>query len=424
MSKIVSERIINTNAVVFREDLYPRIDKDPALVQRYANHIEMLPPIEVNQHNELIDGWHRWTAYKTMKLTEIPVVVTETASEAQFLSLACRRNATAGKQLSESDKTKMAIRLYAGGTGLAKPEIAEVLSVSLRRVNDYLSDEDAKLKKQREETILSMWLSCHSQQAIADRVGMTQQAITIELQKIQKSETLPKFVKSAISHEAEFEPQIYSIWNFPKATNEVKHFGNIPPEILDNLLYYYTQPFDVVFDPFVGGGSTIDICKKRWRRYYVSDLTPTEARKHEIRQHDITDGLPGDLPVPDFVFLDPPYWKQAQGKYSDSATDLSNMPLETFLDTIAKLTASIKRKWGGAKRVGKLAIIIGPYKEDGDEIDLAYLCYERILKYLPLVKRIIVPYSTQVHGGAFVEMAKEKREMLYLFRDLMVFSNE
>ncbi len=30
--------------------------------------------------------------------------------------------------------------------------------------------------------------------------------------------------------------------------------------IVENLLYAYTEPFDVVVDPFAGGGSTIDIC--------------------------------------------------------------------------------------------------------------------------------------------------------------------
>ena len=66
------------------------------------------------------------------------------------------------------------------------------------------------------------------------------------MQQIPETERLPKPVKSAISHDSDFKAQIYSVWNFPKATNTVKHFGNIPPEIIDNLLYYYTDPFDVV----------------------------------------------------------------------------------------------------------------------------------------------------------------------------------
>ena len=61
---------------------------------------------------------------------------------------------------------------------------------------------------------------------------------------------------------------------------------------MDNLLYLYTEPFDIVVDPFAGGGSTIDVCKKRFRRYFVTDRKPIVEREKEIRTHDMTDGLP------------------------------------------------------------------------------------------------------------------------------------
>ena len=418
----MSQSVLPVSEVVFRADLYPRINHDSALVQKYAGNLEVLPPIEVNQHNELIDGWHRWTAHKSAKAKEIPVTVTNTASDAEFLALACRRNSTAGQQLTDKDKRKMAIRLYNSGEGSTKDEIAEILSVTLRSVNGYLKDIDDQLKTEREETMTALWLSCYSQKDIADAVGIDQATVARFLQDLCKPEELPKSIKSAIQHDSDFTPQIYSVWNFPKATNEVKHFGNIPPEIIDNLLYYYTEPFDVVFDPFGGGGSTIDICQKRMRRYYVSDLNPVEAVKHKMRQHDITTGLPKDLPVPKLVFLDPPYWKQAEGKYSKDATDLANVNLDEFLDSIGKIASSIKRKW--AKNTGHLALIIGPCREGAEVIDLAFLCYQRIAKYLTPVQRVIVPYSTEVHGGAYVDQAKKKKELLYLFRDLMVFKND
>ena len=134
--------------------------------------------------------------------------------------------------------------------------------------------------------------------------------------------------------------------------------------------------------------------------------------------------MPDELPVPDFVFLDPPYWKQAEKRYSEKETDLGNVDLNKFLDTISDIAKMVKRKWGTNRPNGKLAIIIGAYKNDGKFVDLPFLCYERINKYLPLVRRIQVPYSTQVHGGAFVSLAKEKKEILYLTRELMIFGNE
>jgi hypothetical protein len=112
------------------------------------------------------------------------------------------------------------------------------------------------------------------------------------------------------------------------------------------------------------------------------------------------------------VFLDPPYWRQAQGKYSDKPTDLSNMELDPFLEMIGNIARDVKTKWRNAKRSGKLAIIISPWKEDGQKVHLQALLYERIAKYLTLEEWISVPYSTQVHGGAFVAKAKEQKQPL------------
>ena len=89
---------IKTSAVVFRSDLYPRRDTSPSTVQKYAEDLSVLPPIEINQNNILIDGWHRWMAHRKEGVDTIHSTVTEVA-EAQLFSLAVERNATHGLQL-------------------------------------------------------------------------------------------------------------------------------------------------------------------------------------------------------------------------------------------------------------------------------------------------------------------------------------
>lgn len=96
-------------------------------------------------------------------------------------------------------------------------------------------------KEERDSTIWAMHLRCHTQQEIADAVGISRVSVAEILQELSESSQQED---SDIFRD--FEPQLYSVWNFPKATNEVRHFGNVPPEIVDNLLYYYTKPFDVV----------------------------------------------------------------------------------------------------------------------------------------------------------------------------------
>lgn len=98
------EKELELSKIIFREDLYPRLKTSHEIVQKYAEDLEVLPPIEINQHDEIIDGWHRWTAHKKGKAKTIRTFVTETKSDTHLLELAIERNATHGLQLSQEDK--------------------------------------------------------------------------------------------------------------------------------------------------------------------------------------------------------------------------------------------------------------------------------------------------------------------------------
>jgi hypothetical protein len=142
---------------------------------------------------------------------------------------------------------------------------------------------------------------------------VTQQAVTTWEAEFTKKSEADNFVNSP-----DFTPPNYNVWKQQEKTAGTKHFGNSEIRWLDNLVYLYTQPADIVVDPFAGSGSTIDLCKKRSRRYWVSDRKPIVEREHEIRRHDMTQGLPPIARWKDvsLVYLDQPYWKQAEGQYS------------------------------------------------------------------------------------------------------------
>lgn len=219
-------KTIKVSEVIWREDLYPRMKLDPTTVQKYAENLEILPSIEVNQHNELIDGYHRLTAHKKANAETIAITVTKTGSDVELLALACQRNAAHGLQLNDQDKRKMAIRLYASGTGMNEKEIATTLSVSLRSISGYLSDVNKQLREERREKIAAMWLACYTQEEIAEAVGISQMEASRETQEINNLEVLPKSLKLSSLYQDDFEPELYDIWNFAKKTNEVKHYGN------------------------------------------------------------------------------------------------------------------------------------------------------------------------------------------------------
>jgi ParB-like chromosome segregation protein Spo0J len=414
---------VSVDGVKFREDLYPRLEKDPRKVDQYAEDLTVLPPIELNQHHELIDGWHRWTAHRKAGAETIPVVVTETSSDAHLLELAVRRNAKHGLQLSAEDKRDVAHRIYNGTPEREregkKAELASMLSVSERVVRDWLSRVDKDAKEKRDKRIFAAWLACHTQQEIADTEGLTQQAVAEVVS--QKTADLPPVVKAAADHATDFEPPIYNVWKQQDKTPGGKHHGNSEIRWVDNLLYLYTQPFDVVIDPFAGSGSTANLCRKRLRRYWVSDRKPMIGREDIIRQHDLTDGLPKLPRWQDvkLVYLDPPYWKQAEGQYSTDPEDLANMDLATFNDTLTKI---IRGFTGKLPMGAHVALIIQPTQWNAPEH--AYTDHVadmlRLVK-LPVAMRISAPYESQQHNAQQVEWAKRDRKVLVLTREIIVW---
>lgn len=240
------------------------------------------------------------------------------------------------------------------------------------------------------------------------------------------SEGVPKNLKvQSLFNDTDFTPPLYNIWTFAKKSNAVSHFGNSEQRIVDNLLYLYTEPFDIVVDPFAGGGSTIDACKYRLRRYWTSDRKPIPEREKEIRKHDITvDGLPPlnrNWSQVTLTYLDPPYWRQAAGQYSDDAADLANMPLEEFTKTMADLVKGIASK----QSKGVIALLIQPTQWSADNRQFTDHVTDIIQavgnKKLVLENRISCPYSTEQYNAQQVEWSKANRKLLVLTRELIVW---
>jgi tRNA1(Val) A37 N6-methylase TrmN6 len=158
------------------------------------------------------------------------------------------------------------------------------------------------------------------------------------------------------------------------------------------------------------------------RRVWASDLHPSTPTL-PIHQHDATSGWPEQAPRRvDFVLLDPPYWKQAAGRYSDSTDDLGNMDLDGFYDAWSRV---VKHTAEHLTDDGKLAFIVSPAENrDADQVeDLAFgMATVATSEGLRLHRRIIVTYSTQQATGQQVEWARRERKLLKLYRDLVVLS--
>ena len=108
------------------------------------------------------------------------------------------------------------------------------------------------------------------------------------------------------------------------------YVGATPSWVIWQLLQRYTRPGDVVMDPMVGSGTTIDVCKDIGREPIGFDLAPSRP---DVRHADSRD-IPLDSESVDFVFLDPPYSthvdysddKRCIGKLDAGAVDERRQP--------------------------------------------------------------------------------------------------
>lgn len=481
---MASTKTLSVEEVIFDKAYYTRTEsQNPEKVNEYALSIEggAFPPILVNQENILLDGWHRWMAHKKQKLKTIDAEILDTGG---FLLtdgtpdlFAIRRKAARSnfrhgipqterelKVLIRDEYRAKMDKLDNAGRAELKREMAEDYSRSLSYIKNVTSRIDKDLKAELRQTAFEMWMACHSQEEIADAVGYKQKAISEFLESLQLipnatagekyelSENL-QLASDAAGHEFDeeedsdsnclgvykldkrllikanhldehYKPPVYNVWKRQDRSDQVSHFGNSEITWLDNLFYLYTSPFDVVVDPFAGGGSTIDLCKMRLRRYLVSDRKPTDVRS-DIREHDITTGplSPPQWKDVRLVYLDPPYWKQAEGEYSDDPTDLANMDLDAFNDALAGLVKQYAEKLKRARVTDAyIALIIQPTQWKAPDRQFTDHVGDmlRAVK-LPVDMRFSVPYESQQCTAQMVEWAKENKRCLVLTREIIVW---
>lgn len=402
--------------VRFVPDLYPRIKPSDEVIDRYRDALDNLPPIVVARDGIIVDGFHRWQAHLREGMEIIQAEHLGDLSDAEILRESYRRNATHGHQLSTADKRRAADHMYRTlpGTSVERyGDIADVLGVTVKTAETYCADARKHEAAERKARAIDLWLDCWLQQDVAKEVGVSQPTIASwvsDFRQDRDSDTAPE------------SRQHFDVWNFATDKDrDTTYFGRMPEQIVENLLWLYTEPGDTVVDLFAGSGTTIDVAKRMGRRVWASDRESFKKYPQlPIHEWDVADGWPTDAPNnADLVILDPPYWVQAAGRYSDDSEDLGNMDLAGFL---AVWRAALD---GIAKHASRIAFIVSPAQvgglADGIVVDLAYDMWgEAVMAGFTPERRIIVTYNTQQATGQQVEAAREHRKLLKLYRDLVV----
>jgi DNA modification methylase len=227
-------------------------------------------------------------------------------------------------------------------------------------------------------------------------------------------------------HHLPESPQIGDSWHFAGCDDKygLKDFpGRIPGQIVENLLHFYTEPFDLIVDPMGGSGTTKDVANAMYRRCVVSDINPV---KDGIEKNNISaeDFLPSQKRC-DFIFLDPPYFKKKNDEYAkkDDHADGSISSFEKdgylkFFDDLAK--KSIK----ALQPSGYLALVMSNFVDE-DSANNSIWIWDYVDRFnhagFTTIREIHCDLTTQSLHPAHVTQFKEEKRMAKITRSIVVF---
>ena len=387
----------------------------------------------------VIDGIHRLEAARIADVDSILCDILEVPDHL-LRQMAYKLNDDHGVPLSKLERDTLIANLYYED-GMTQNQISELVGLAQRTISEIITnsktanaDSERKSGDKRKKITDNQWASIvrlslggETQEKIAESYQVTQSAIAQGIAKFKnqlleeytngkrKSDVAKQFSLTSEETDAvlreygdplNFELNYQTVWTGGRDPGfGIKHPGNLPAMIAQNLFALYTKPGDLILDPFCGGGMTLDVASDMVARECIGfDLHPVRP---DIQKHDLLERKPKLSRTPDFIFLDPPYGPQKEGSYSDSESDLSN------ISDINKFSKSMTRILGYWES-GKIALCMSSLRRDGQFFDLPVLMADAMRNAgWILIEHIISVYNEPAsETGYWIENARKGRWLL------------
>lgn len=237
--------------------------------KRFAVPTPVLPPITVARGRVLVDGFHRWQAHKREGVETIQATDLGDISDAEIFRQAITLNCTHGFQLDDTDKKRHARSFWSKFAHLSDAErydeLTKLFSVDQRTIRRWTQEEREQEKKDKRAKAWDMWLNCVSLRDIAVQL----------LGDEEKKSTIERWVSQNGQMSEMGQPpaslQTFDVWSFHKLDDSAggKIFGRMPAQIIENLLWLYTD---------VGSTSRSLRVERRFHPLGELSITPSHAR--------------------------------------------------------------------------------------------------------------------------------------------------
>uniref|UniRef100_A0A6M3LX04 Putative methyltransferase n=1 Tax=viral metagenome TaxID=1070528 RepID=A0A6M3LX04_9ZZZZ len=156
---------------------------------------------------------------------------------------------------------------------------------------------------------------------------------------------------------------LHTIWDFRYRDDYAGYrdfVSNCSPQLVEQCILRFTDEEDLVIDPMVGSGTTIDVCRAFNRRCIGYDIKPVRSDiiKNDARK------LPLENNYVDMIFIHPPYWNLATyTKADENLPDLSRTKtFEEFLEMLSKIFEECYRVLKNGKYI---CVLLGDMVREG-----------------------------------------------------------
>lgn len=395
-------RQLPIDAIVWDPSIYPRAKWSTSTIDRYVDALEAgdeFPPVIVEPGTRrLLDGKHRQLAYeKAGRLIEsesiyvpdgdgqrrlkvyrpvegasVPVEERPVPDGMSVKYFAAMLSARHGDRMANADLKELAREEFEENPAMSAAEWGRRLGLPERSVRRWVSDIIDREKRRRQAAVWRLSKLGWTQAEIADVFTVDRTTISKDVKNGQLADfhthlpdgwndnwladeaerigvPLTEAMAAAITSMEDVErferlnvrTQPYDVWQFSSCHDLMgdRHPGRIPGELVCHVLYFLTEPGDLVVDPMAGSGTTLDACLLMGRKARGYDIDHRHERI-DVGQHNLDNGWPETVGKARLIFWDPPYFdKMDHGTIGDDGYvegSISGLDPDGYLDWFAK----------------------------------------------------------------------------------------
>ena len=211
--------------------------------------------------------------------------------------------------------------------------------------------------------------------------------------------------------------EAFNVWDPVRDRSQISDYpwGSVDKNIVEQILYHYTNENDLIIDIMAARGTTNTICDSMNRRCLMYDIDP---QTNNIIQQDALQPFSNGFKEADLIYWDPPY-------YNMMAKRLGYKPFENvdvFYDFIRKVATNC---FVSMKEGSKLAFVMCDYNFVRDKQPLIEDCFNILreigFKWFISINANLIPKQTSNTGAQIAMVRKKKQGLIGRRRVVYIF---